>query len=1122
MGAYLITGLVLIAYAVLVWLLGSWLHMQGGLLWLLRSLLWLIGCIGASSFIYFFRKNTKLASAGTAGPEIDRLVELALARFQHGTETKSGLSGESVVLVLGPSGSTKTSILQNAELDIELLSGDIGQDGNIPPTSSLNLFYTPQAIFADVGAPLLEQPGAVKRLLGRLQPNDLMRAISRGQSAPRSVIVCFGCDDLQAGTQAAAAAAARMNAILREVAEVLGSDFPVYVVFTKLDRVRGFTEYVDGLSRDEATQVLGATLPLRRSGIAAYVGEENTRLSNAFDELVCSLAEKRTEFLARETDAAKYGAIYEFPRELRKLRTSILQFLMDVCRPTQVANAPFLRGFYFCGVRPIFVQEVTAAAPTAPPPEDDRGATRMFTADQVAAAVSPALEPVTKTKKVPQWAFLPHIISNIVLRDRTALAAAGSSSAVGLIRRALLSAASLAILAWIGLTAVSFVENRALQQNVVQALAELPDQPSDAPPSPASLQKLDQVRQALTNLERYQQQGAPWHMHLGLYVGDSFYPEARRAYFSRFDAMLLNSTRASLLGTLRSLPETTDPSRDYSTTYSALKTYLITTDHPDKSEKPFLPDTLFSNWPPGKQLDAASAAIAQAQFAYYADALAGNDPPLLTKADDAAVDRARAYLRALGSEERLYQSVLREAAGQAEPLNFNRKFGSAEVLIDSVTVPAAFTRAGYDKAQFSFSHLADMLSKEEWVVPARDNAVSASDLEARLRSRYQQEYIDNWRAFLKGAHVVEFAGYADAAHKLEALANPPYPMLALFSMISDNTSGTSSEIENQFQPAPVTVPAGASPMVQGGNQDYLGALAKVAAALKSVTLAAPGDQAAAAQQAIPTVTAGSVAPREIAQKFEPDQLNHTAAMSFALLQQPFQHAEDVLRSGPVGQLNAAGQVFCSSISGLMNKFPFNPGALEEASVDEVSAVFAPGKMMTDFYNRYLQKYVVRVGSQYGAVPGGGVKINAGFVQWFNSMTAFQAAFYAGGSDQPRLTFSLASSPKNRLSDLVATIGSDKLSGSGEPRTFTWIPGGPGLKFTAAGVNQEYRGQWALFHFADDAEWQSANGAPELRLPVPAGGRQYLYFDLGGMANPFVLDKPHMAMMRNCVPTVARR
>ena len=65
------------------------------------------------------------------------------------------------------------------------------------------------------------------------------------------------------------------------------------------------------------------------------------------------MCDLRPEYLARETRPQKLPGIYEFPREFRKLRRAMVQFLVDLCRPSQLTVGPFLRGFYFSGVRPL-------------------------------------------------------------------------------------------------------------------------------------------------------------------------------------------------------------------------------------------------------------------------------------------------------------------------------------------------------------------------------------------------------------------------------------------------------------------------------------------------------------------------------------------------------------------------------------------------------------------------------------------------------------------------------------------------------------------------------------------------------------------------------------------------
>jgi len=188
-------------------------------------------------------------------------------------------------------------------------------------------------------------------------------------------------------------------------------------LFTKLDRVSFFPEFVRGLNKEQASEILGATLPVRSLTSGVYAEEETRRLSKAFDELFYSLAERRLDLLARENDGSQLAAIYEFPRELRKLRTLLVQFLVDLTRPSQLSVNPFLRGFYFSGVRPVIVDDVAVAAPQVQAPDlsSGAGATRIFSGAGFGGTPAASPAPGSTSRKVPQWVFLSQLFNDIIV-----------------------------------------------------------------------------------------------------------------------------------------------------------------------------------------------------------------------------------------------------------------------------------------------------------------------------------------------------------------------------------------------------------------------------------------------------------------------------------------------------------------------------------------------------------------------------------------------------------------------------------------------------------------------------------------------------------------------------------
>ncbi|MFB3829119.1 MAG: ImcF-related family protein [Bryobacteraceae bacterium] len=1083
------------------------LRLTGMQAWYFRISMWVLGILALATMLWYRWKTRKErqaeAAAGAGEPgsddEIDVLVRDAEARLASAGQGAK-LGSLPAVFVIGGAGSTKTSTVVHSGIEPELLSGQVYENHNITATRAANFWFARRAVLVEAGNKLISEPPRWLRLVRRLRPGKLASVFGKGGQAPRAALVCFDCETLAraASGDAAVVAARALRARLGEISETFGINLPVYVLFTKGDRLPFFADYVRNLTGDEATQVFGATVPMRPASAGVYAEEETQRLSARFEELFRSLAGLRPEYLARETEAARLPNIYEFPREFRKLRSAAVQFLVELCRPSQLTVGPLLRGFYFSGVRPVVVTEAPAPAPLEPAaPQPAGGATGMFRYGAQPAAVPAALPGAPR--KVPQWVFLSHLFNDVLLGDKAAMGASGSSTKTSGLRRILLiSGAALCLLLSVAFI-ISFAYNRGLESRAIDAARGIGAAESVGAnlPSVDALRRLETLRQSLETLTAYNRDGAPLRYRWGLYAGDDMYPEVRRVYYNRFHQLLFGQTQTGLLETLRTLPATPGP--EYEPTYNALKAYLITTSHHDKSTRLFLAPFLLARWSAGRGVDAERMDLARKQFEFYSEDLKLANP-YSSENDGLAIEKARRYLAQFAGVERVYQFMLAECSKTNPPVNFNKKFpGSAETVIDNYDVAGPFTKGGWDFMKNAIRNSDKFFAGERWVLGDYASAnIDRAKLEAELRQRYYADFLRQWRNYMKSAAVVRYASLADAAKKLTTLSGNQSTLLALFWLASQNTAVDDPAVAQAFQPIhTVMPPSSVDRYIAPPNQNYINALMTLQGGIDQIAQQPGPPNDAAAAQTLQQATAAKVATRQAAQAFRIDPEAHMEATVQKLMEDPITHVEALLRTIGPAELNGKGRALCGQWRALMSKYPFNPASTTQATLQEMNAlVRKPDGALWTFYEGSLQKLLTRQGAQYAPAPTATVQINPAFVAFFNRAAAFAESAYPAGAQDPRIEYTLRPVPTEGMAGHSLRIDGQTISYSGgaaQPKGFAWSGAGTheavaSVKFGGSDLGwANYEGLWAAYRFFGDAErWQAAGSGWDVEWIVRVG------------------------------------
>ncbi len=990
-------------------------------------------------------------------------------------------------------------------------------------------------------------------LARRLRPSKLKSLISRAEQAPRSAVVCVDCTVFSQSDAAGALSvtARNLRARLRDLCRLLGVHLPVYVLFTKLDRIPFFREYAGHLTNDEARQVLGATVAVKlgeRSGV--YAERETRRLTAVFDGIFHGLSQRRLSLLSRETESEPLPGIYEFPREFRKIGPSVVQFLVELCKPSQLNVGPFLRGFYFSGVRPVIVQDSPQLeAVTHKPSGVDLGSATMLL-----SAKDPSLQKVLTTspggsRKVPQWVFLSYFFNHILLQDRQAKGASTVSTRVSLARRAALALLTiLSLVLLVGFT-VSYFGNAGLQDRISQQVRALSQAgPQEGAPSLEALQHLDALRELLEELMFYRTEGRPLRLGWGLYSGDEIYESTYRLYHNHFDRVLLQSSRAQLVSSLQGVPEKpaeqVEEEHSYQRVYDRLKAHLIVTDFHQESSSNFLAPQLFQNWPGAADVDDQRADLAFRQFEFYSRYLSERDPYDFDS-DQAAVEHSRNYLDQFAGFERLYQGLL--SGNGAPDISFNAFYDARQpVLRSRKTVRGAFTRQGWIAVQ---ALLADpsRFPAEEWVLgKAALSGEDIQNLEARLRQRYISDYIEEWKSFLDDAHVYRYAHAQDAALRLRRTADARSPLLALLWLAADHTSEGPEEVRATFQPASQMVPPAEESYISSNNREYVRALQDLQGAWEALAQAI-GNQKFLPPETNPLLvgsihsaagTADAVA-RQVALDFRGDRAGRVSSLVRSIIEAPIRRTRSLLDLLSELPLDAGGAEFCAAFNPLWQKYPFDPNSSREATLQELSAVLAPGQgEMWKFYDEMLKNHLVKQGSSYQRNPDSSIQLRDDFVLFFNQAARVSQTFFAQGQPQANMTFTVTPQPIDTMDELDLNVGGQNLLSKrkgGSPKLLNW-PGSNNqvrLVMTRRGVDfeiswDEGASPWSIFRFFFDAASvpPSGSGIYEWRPDVSGrpvrgeGGRPVVirYRLDHGAGNAPVLKKGYLAGL-SCVAKV---
>jgi type VI secretion system protein ImpL len=188
--------------------------------------------------------------------------------------------------------------------------------------------------------------------------------------------------------------------------------------------------------------------------------------------------------------------------------------------------------------------------------------------------------------------------------------------------------------------------------------------------------------------------------------------------------------------------------------------------------------------------------------------------------------------------------------------------------------------------------------------------------------------------------------------------------------------------------------------------------------------------------------------------------------SYELLKAPIQAAENLAKLAPLKAGGEGAKQFCAQIGPVLAKFPFNPDSSNDASTEEVAAIFASGGSFSQFVTSApIKTLVMQQGSQIVKASGSAENVNPGFLNFLNSAQKISSTLFTTGN-QPSLDFTLTEVKSPGSPDAIINIDNQQITTAGQKLTFHWIstPGSHYSLSTPGNSSTPPPSPWSVFHF----------------------------------------------------------
>jgi len=930
-------------------------------------------------------------------------------------------------IIIGAPGSGKTTLLVNSGLQFPLTEHMGGKSPvqGVGGTRNCDWLFANEAIFLDTAGRYTTQDshqavdaaawGGFLNLIKKYRPR---RPIN-------GVLVTMSMPDLLRQTDEDRTRHARaVRQRIMELYEVLGIQFPIYMLFTKCDLVAGFTEFFADMREEEREQVWGETFP---GDDAKETDTHIAGFDGNFEELLHRLNQRTFMRIQEERDIQRRSLTLDFPQQIAMLKPAMIHFLRETFGISRYEDATLLRGVYFTSG----TQEGTPI---------DRIMGHLASTYGLDRQNLPVFSGRGKSY------FITRLLKEVVIPEGEL---AGVNPRVERRRSRLHWAAYACLLVltvgMFGLWSVSYTRNKQTIEQLEEQIEQYQTARKDATDWQSGVKNLLARLNVLQSAHDVYT-GHPWSMGFGLYQGDKLRSGINYAY----EASLKNSYLPLIKARLEQHMVESLQGRaalDLEILYELLKVYLML-GLPEKMDIGLAEAWMRNIW----EQDFPREPKIQAQLLTHSgNLLKLTFEPI--RLDQKLIFNARRKLNAQPLSLRVYADLknrdlpdrynfrLQEALGPYGDQVFTTANGQA---IQTLMVPGLYSYEGYN--DFFRKQGLDEINRiraENWVLEnpaAKDQAGDVHRLYDDLQKLYFAEYRRMWRTLLDNLRLKPVRGIHQTIQIITRLSGPETPLRPLLEAVEKNTSLSrdfAADTAGKKQPRRSAAELARSNMKARQSGTALGHVRRLERDFESLNflVRSTGKSPPPLESVLTRLNevrdflmqiANAARSEDEALRIARQRMSSSgggdvikrAKLEFGRLPEPVRSwLLPLVSHGWRFTLNTAKsglddlwkkQILEPYKEGLEGRYPLSKNSRHNATMGDFSRFFAPNGIIEQFFNDYLKPFVDTTGPKWRQVSmdDSQMELSGHVLEQFQLAAKIRKTFFAAGDRTPSFQFEL--------------------------------------------------------------------------------------------------------------------